>query len=48
MHITRGRPPVITTYFLNGQALEVTDSHPYLGVLLSHLTCVLINIVTMM
>ena len=25
MHITRGRPPVITTYFLNGQALEVAD-----------------------
>lgn len=36
MHITRSRSPVITTYFLNNpQALEVADSHPYLGVIIS-------------
>ena len=33
MHITRNKSPIITTYFLNGQALEVTDSQPYLGVI---------------
>ena len=36
MHITRSRSQVITTYFLNNrQALEVADSHPYLGVIIS-------------
>ena len=35
MHLTRNKSPVITTYFLNGQALERTDAHPYLGVTIS-------------
>ena len=34
MYITRSRSPVIT-YLLNDQALEVADSHPYLGVTIS-------------
>ena len=38
MHITRNKFPVITTYFLNGQALERTDTHPYLGVVVSSAT----------
>ena len=35
MHITRDKFPVITTYFLNDQALERTDAHPCLRVLIS-------------
>ena len=34
MDIGRSGSPVITTYFLNDQALEVADSHPYLNVVL--------------
>ena len=35
MHLTRNKCPVVTTYFLNGQALERTDAHPHLGVIIS-------------
>ena len=35
MHLTRNKSAVVTTYFLNGQALERTDAHPYLGVTIS-------------
>ena len=35
MHLTRNKSPVVTTYFLNGQSLERTDAHPYLGVTIS-------------
>ena len=35
MFITRNKFPVIATCFLNSQALEMTDVHPYLEVIIS-------------